>query len=273
MYKDEEFLYEVRGPKNLTEMTAAELKEKMKTCDTIVFSFGAIENHGKHLPLGCDTFQGNVLVRRVAQYLEKKGMEAVPGFAFPFGVQTNQFERTENFGNGYISQITLIQTIKELCVSLSKSGFRRFIFCVSHAENLAAMNVAAKDLYEESGLIAMCCNWIPPMNDAWPKFLKNPEHQGHGGEDETSCTMVAVPELVDLNDLESWYPPEYDTSYKMDGLGYYGGAISVFAPTGTAQCPGYVGDPADATVEAGEKCYDLYADWISDVVIKYLKNA
>ena len=58
MYSDEELLYEVRGPKNITELTAFELKEKLKTCDTIVFSFGALENHGKHLPLGCDTFQG-----------------------------------------------------------------------------------------------------------------------------------------------------------------------------------------------------------------------
>ena len=184
MYQDEELLYEVRGPKNITELTAAELEKKLKTCDTIVFSFGALENHGKHLPLGCDTFQGNVLVRRVAQYLEKKGMEAVPGFAFPLGVQTNQFERTENFGNGYISQKTLIRMTEEICVSLSKSGFKRFVFCVSHAENLASMNVAAKDLYEEYGLTAIVCNWIPPMNDEWPKFLKNPEHQGHGGEDE-----------------------------------------------------------------------------------------
>ena len=270
MYANEELLYEVHGPKNITEMTAAELKEKLKTCDTIVFSFGALENHGKHLPLGCDTFQGNVMVRRVAQYLEKKGMEAVPGFAFPFGVQTNQWERTENFGNGYVSQLTLIAMIKELCVSLAKSGFRRFVFCVSHAENLASMNVAAKDLYEEHGLTAIVCNWIPPMNDEWPKFLKNPEHQGHGGEDETSCTMVAVPGLVNLDDLPGWYPPADDRHYKLDGLGYYGGAVGVYAPQGTAQCPGYVGDPADATIEAGETCFDLYADWISDVVIKYI---
>ena len=134
MYQDEELLYEVRGPKNITELTAAELEKKLETCDTIVFSFGALENHGKHLPLGCDTFQGNVLVRRVAQYLEKKGMEAVPGFAFPLGVQTNQFERTENFGNGYISQKTLIRMTEEICVSLSKSGFKRFVFCVTGSE-------------------------------------------------------------------------------------------------------------------------------------------
>lgn len=50
----------------------------------------------------------------------------------------------------------------------------------------------------------MVCNWIPPMNDEWPKFLKNADHQGHGGEDETSCTMVAVPKLVNLYDLPGW---------------------------------------------------------------------
>lgn len=85
MYSDEELLYEVRGPKNITELTAFELKEKLKTCDTIVFSFGALENHGKHLPLGCDTFQGNVLVRRVAQYLEKKGMGGRARLCLPPG--------------------------------------------------------------------------------------------------------------------------------------------------------------------------------------------
>lgn len=82
--------------------------------------------------------------------------------------------------------------------------------------------------------------------------------------------MVAVPKLVNLDDLPGWYPPERDKRYKMDGLGYYGGAVAVYAPQGTAQFPGYVGNPADATIEAGETCYDLYADWISDVVIQYL---
>ncbi len=267
---DREVLYEVRGPKNITEMTATELEERLKETDMIVFSFGAIENHGKHLPLGCDSFQGNTLVKRVAEKLAEKGMPAVPGFAFPFGVQTNQFERTENFGNCYVSQSTLIQMTKEIVISLSKSGFKKFIFCVSHAENLASMHVAAKDLAEENGLICLVVNWIPPMNDEWPKFLVNPEHQGHGGEDETSCTMVAVPKLVNLDDLPGWYPPEYEMKVKMDGLEYYGGAVGIYSPLGTSQCPGYVGNPADATIEAGEKCYELYSEWISQVVKKYL---
>ncbi|HIT18535.1 MAG TPA: creatininase family protein [Candidatus Fimivivens faecavium] len=267
---ERELLYEVRGPKNITEMTAAELEERLKETDMIVFSFGAIENHGKHLPLGCDSFQGNVLVRRVAEKLAEKGLPAVPGFAMPFGVQTNQFERCENFGNCYVSQKTLIAMTEELVLSLTKSGFKKFVFCVSHAENLASMHVAAKDLADNHGVTCIVCNWIPPMNDEWPKFLKNPEHQGHGGEDETSCTMVAVPKLVNLDNLPGWYPPEAAEHYKLDGLEYYGGAVGIYAPLGSAQCPGYVGNPADATAEAGEKCYDLYAEWIASVVKKYL---
>ena len=181
-------------------MTAAELEVEAQKTDIMVFSFGAIENHGKHLPLGCDTFQGNRLVKCTAQKLTEKGYPAVPGFALPFGVQTNQFERTCNFGNCYVSQTTFIAVVKDLCRSMAKSGFTKFVFCVSHAENLASLHVAAKDLAEEDGLLCIICDWIPPMNDEWPKFLKHAEHQGHGGEDETACTMVEVPGLVNLQD-------------------------------------------------------------------------
>ncbi|MBR7147433.1 MAG: creatininase family protein, partial [Firmicutes bacterium] len=58
-----ETLYEVKGPKSLMEMTAVELKEAMKDCDTVILSFGAIENHGYPLPLGTDYFQANTLIR------------------------------------------------------------------------------------------------------------------------------------------------------------------------------------------------------------------
>ena len=33
MYQDEELLYEVRGPKNITELTAAELEKKLELID------------------------------------------------------------------------------------------------------------------------------------------------------------------------------------------------------------------------------------------------
>ena len=83
-----EKLYEVKGPKSLLDMSAVELAERQKECDTIVLSFGAIENHSSHLPLGADWFQGNALIKCVAEELEAMGHKAIPGFCVPFGVQT-----------------------------------------------------------------------------------------------------------------------------------------------------------------------------------------
>lgn len=55
--KNWETLYEVKGPKTMLEMSAVELENAMKETDTVILSFGAIENHAGHLPLGADYFQ------------------------------------------------------------------------------------------------------------------------------------------------------------------------------------------------------------------------
>ena len=101
--KNWETLYEVKGPKTMLEMSSVELENAMKETDTVILSFGAIENHAGHLPLGADYFQATVLIRRVYEEMLKMGHKAVPGFAVPFGVQTNKFERDKLFGNCYLT--------------------------------------------------------------------------------------------------------------------------------------------------------------------------
>lgn len=64
------------------EMTAEELKEAMKETDTVILSFGAIENHGVHLPLGADYFQANTLIRCVHEALLEMGIRRFPVFRF-----------------------------------------------------------------------------------------------------------------------------------------------------------------------------------------------
>ncbi|MDR1061091.1 MAG: creatininase family protein [Clostridiales bacterium] len=269
-----EALYEVRGPKTLLEMTAKELREAMKTADIAVLSFGAVENHATHLPLAADTLQGTELIKRTAACLTQRGLPAIPAFCVPYGVQTNRFEREGDafFGNVCLTQKTFISMTAELALSLIDNGFRRLVFCVSHAENLAALHVAAKDLADLHSVPVIVADWIPPMNDEWPKFLKNKEHQGHAGEDETSCVMAVAPRLVDLSGLVSYHPPEDQNPVKLSGLHYYGGAVGIYTAVRKDDSPGYVGDPADATAEAGNTCYDLYANWTADVVCKYWKK-
>lgn len=270
--KNWETLYSVKGPKSIVEMTAVELEEAMKESDTVILSFGAIENHGCHLPFGADYFQANVLIRCVYEQLLKLGHKAVPGFAVPFGVQTNKFERQGKnlFGNVYLNERTFIDMVEDLVLALHETGFQRFVLCLNHSENHSALNVAAKDLANRYNIKSIVADWVPPHNDFWPTVLKNAEHQGHGGEDETACVMAAVPELVHTENAEPYYAPDDGKPVKMGGLYYYGGAVGVFMPVTEDQSPGYIGDPADATPEEGYLCYEAYAKWIAQAADKYL---
>lgn len=261
-------LYEVKGPKNLQEMTAAELSAALEKTDMILLSCGATENHAKHLPIGSDNYQGDYLIKRTAEKLLDLGISAVPGFTIPFGVETNHFEREAVLGNCSLKPSTLTKVIKELICSLHRHGFKKFVLILNHAENWAPMQSAAQELYEEEQIECLCLNWIPPMNDFWPTVLNSQKHQGHGGEDETACVLATVPDLVDLTDTNPWYHEEED-EVSFDGLFYYGGAAGIYAPTKKDESPGYVGDPASATSETGEVCYDAYAKWIAAVIKKY----
>jgi len=269
-----ETLYEVKGPKSIMEMTAVELEEAMKESDTVILSFGAIENHGVHLPMGADYFQANALIRCVHEALLEMGHKTIPGFAIPFGTQTNMFERqgANLFGNAYLTERTFINMVEDLVLALHETGFERFILCLNHSENHSALNVAAKDLANRYGIKSIVADWVPPHNDFWPTVLKNAEHQGHGGEDETACVMATVPKLVHLENAKGYYAPEDPKPVKMGGLYYYGGSVGVFMPVPAYadNSPGYIGDPADATVEEGIVCLQQYGKWIAQVADKYL---
>jgi len=264
-----EILYEVTSPKTLSEMTAKELEIALQTSKIGLMSFGATENHSTHLPLCADTLQGVELIKRTAAKLTEMGLPAVPTICTPYGVQSNQFERSHLFGNVCLSQKTFIAMVTDLCLSLVKNGFERLVFCVNHAENVAALHVIAKDLADIHNVPVIVADWVPPMNDEWPKFLKNAKHQGHAGEDETACVMAVAPNLVNLDGLGSYYPPEDHYTVKESGLHYYGGAVGIYLPIREDDSPGYVGDPADATAEEGEICYELYAEWTAKIVYKY----
>lgn len=274
MMKDWKTIYSVKGPKTMMEMTAVELMEAMKETKTIILSFGAIENHGAHLPLGADYYQAEALIRCTYEALLGKGHKTIPGFAVPFGTQTNQFERQGEHlvGNAYLFEKVFIDMTESLILSLHETGFEKFILIINHSENQAALHVAAKDLANRYQLQCIVCDWVAPHNDFWPLVLKNAEHQGHGGEDETACVMATVPELVHLEGAKPYYAPEDEHPVKMGGLYYYGGSVGVFTPVEKYldHSPGYIGDPADATPEEGIVCLEQYAKWIAQVAEKYL---
>ena len=263
-------LYEVYAPKNITEMTAREFENALTTADIAVLSFGAIENHANHLPLGTDNFQGEAMMKRTAAMLTEDGLPAIPAFCVPFGVQTNLFERDYVMGNVFLSQDTFIRMVSELVLSLADNGFKRFVFCVSHAEDFAALNVIAKDLGDKHHIPIIVVDWITAKWKIVSAQGRGMNNQGHAGEGETSNILAIAPNLVDLSaDVEAYYEPEDQHVVLDDGLFYYGGSVGIYTPVKEDHSPGYGGEPAKATAENGDYYLDVCARWMADVVLKY----
>ena len=95
MMKDWQTVYSVKGPKTMMEMTATELMEAMKETKTIILSFGAIENHGVHLPLGADYYQADLQEGDVVYVSGKLAGEpgVVVSVTTKFRIHTSDYER------------------------------------------------------------------------------------------------------------------------------------------------------------------------------------
>ena len=87
MRENRELLYEVRSPKSLLEMTWPEVDALRKKTDIAMLSTGAVEQHGYHLPLGCDTIQSTESLRYAHDILlEKYGVESLIAPTIQFGI-------------------------------------------------------------------------------------------------------------------------------------------------------------------------------------------
>ncbi len=263
---DAPILYVQKGPATLTEMSGQEVAEALQKTDVLLLPVGATENHGAHLPLGTDTMEAREICRRAAVALEAAGCPVVIGPVIPFG--------TSSFHMGFpgtitLSSTTLINLLKEVLISLNKTGFRKFALVHGHDGSLPSMMVAAQDFVDMTlGTQAMVLNWLTPLSKVYHTIQTSKKLEGHGGEGETSRLLVTHPEIVH---------PERGTAHHLDpavmrkiqGPEHIktGGGVFYATRSYKEHTPyGHIGDPGLAKAETGEKGYAVIVDWISTVI-------
>jgi hypothetical protein len=96
------------------------------------FRFGAVEQHGPHLPLLVDWLGGEELARRVAPHLERAGYRPILAPALPYGVSTLAIEWS---GTVSLSVATLRRVIVDIVGNLARHGFRRFVLANYQADS------------------------------------------------------------------------------------------------------------------------------------------
>jgi len=239
----------------LAKMTQPEIEEYIKKCDVVLLPVGAIEQHGKHLPVETDAYIANEVSRRIAV---KAGVLVAP--VVPFGDSASHMHYK---GSITLTFDTLVRVYKEVCVSLLRHGFKKIVIINGHGGNISAINEALKQIRVETGDIvynipAWCSD--SGFGKEVTKVLTQ-EGGGHACEEETS-TSLYLGQRVEMDKAEKWKQPGDQPAL----LRKYQGKAKVYQFMDETTDVGNNGDPTIATWEKGKILVDTLVDEVSEFI-------
>jgi creatinine amidohydrolase len=166
-------------------MAVHEIEESLRTTDIAIVPVGAIEPHGRHAPMGSDTFIALEIAERLAA--ASGGLVCPP---VPFGNINLGYDFRYMPGTISLDSQLLIDLHKNIGTELARSGFRRLVFVNGHAPNTSILHIAAFEIREQSGAEVGILEWwtcAPSVIED----IKGFNFASHGDEIETSLIMAS----------------------------------------------------------------------------------
>ena len=161
---------------------------------TVVWPFGAVEQHGPHLPLGTD---GLFAERLLTAVLERLAPE-LPIWRMPLQNLGFSPEHQGFAGTLSLPATLLIDQIVAIGIQLAGHGFQRLVLFNAHGGQIGLLQVAARELRARHPAMAVlpCFLWSGPPGVA--NLIPEPERQQglHAGLAETSLMLHLAAELV-----------------------------------------------------------------------------
>jgi creatinine amidohydrolase len=212
--------------------------------DTAVISFGALEQHGHHLPLGTDWMLAEENARRLARELNAYVLPAMP-----FGCSR---EHMAFPGTISLRPSTLAAVLEDIVDSLRVHGFRTIVLFSSHGGNWILKPTMRELNFRYPELtIVWAGGAIPERGDAVPEDI-------HAGRGETSAILAVRPDLVKP------VGPEHDSP------GIVGQEFNDYLGYEATTLHGAWGNPSAATAEEGkaamERAVSRQAEYVRWVV-------
>jgi len=235
----------------LENITMHEFKQHLKKTKTIVFPFGTIEEHGKHLPLNTDSFIIEESLKRVAR---KRKFFLAPVVYYGVCTTTKDHPGTISISPGTLRSLSF-----DLVNEAYKKGLRNFVLISGHGGSLhmSAMKETAEVLVERLKGIKIAV--VSPYDMLWKELSEIAEtpHDSHAGELETSMMLYLAPKLVKGRSSEE-YPKIPKPLVVKDKVKYWPGGVW--------------GNPKKASVTKGKKAIELITDKIIELIDKIEKQ-
>ena len=223
----------------------------------IIQPVGAIEQHGPHLPIAVDSAISLGVLGKALEQLPKD----IPAYALPCLYYGKSNEHSGFPGTISLSAETLLSVIKEVALSIYRSGFRKLVLMNSHGGQPQIMEIAARDLHQEHRDLSVfpLFTWRVPHTASDLLTAKEREYGIHAGDAETSIMLSLLPEQVQMERAVKEYPqglPE-DSLLDMEGK------LPFAWLTKELSTSGVMGDATVATKEKGDRILQSVADgWV-----------
>jgi creatinine amidohydrolase len=177
----------------VADLTRDEFAQAMTEGRWLLLPFGAVEQHGPHLPLGTDLFYAEHLCLAVAERVH--GLVA-PGF--PYGICRTM----RNFaGTVSLSPATFTPLLREILSEYVRHGARKIALLAGHAEDAqeGAMREAALALVNADPTLRILVIGPYAFVDPIRQEAGLVGADGHAGSIETSEMLIVAGDRVHLD--------------------------------------------------------------------------
>jgi creatinine amidohydrolase/Fe(II)-dependent formamide hydrolase-like protein len=228
------------------ELTWPEARSRLAETDIALLPVGSIEQHGPHLPLDTDTYDAELLARRVAEACSLPRPLVLPVVAYGVSYHHDDFKGTVSISNDTLSRLTY-----EIGMSVAQNGIRKLVIINGHGGNSPALNYAAQLINRDSRIFA-CVDTGETSDIDIYRIIDTP-NDVHAGEIETSTALAVRPHLVKMGEAEASVP-KFSSRY-LDFTSKRG--VSWYAATNKISSSGILGDPTKASAEKGRKIWEI----------------
>ncbi len=236
--------YDVSLPLHLSVLTPDAVRAALARDSRLLVPVGTCEQHGPHLPLGCDT----LIVERLADDLSASfGILRAP--TVPYGVNTAT--KRPYPGNAAVRRKTLHRWMNDVLSSWELGGVDTFIILTAHGHD--PHQEALSTLRTRRARVFTVDIFALDFTD----YLEDPGGPVHGGELDTSLMLYLAPELVRMELAQDY--PLTERQVKR----YWRRAAGPVP----ALSPGSVGRPSLASAEKGARLYKMIHDRIATRVL------
>lgn len=231
-------------PLRLKEMPPEEARLAFAVNPRLIIPVGTCEQHGPHLPIGCDT----IVVERLADDLSAE-FRIVRAPTIEYGV--NDPTRLHFPGNASVRRKTLRRWLNDLLPDWEKAGVEEFLVLTMNgdAPHQEALGTVVTDRARVRVVDVLAIDFGTLLDQAHGPI--------HGGEVDTSLLLYVAPDLVRMQEARDFILPESTARRYRRGSTMALPAIS----------PGSVGQPTRASAEKGRRLYEFIKDRIRERVL------